>query len=97
MLGTLYVLAPGSVVRHGDSEEGLELLDKQVRRYPQDPQNHLRLAEGYVALGDPEASYDLLCHCQTERDKLRPSDKRLLDALVKSAGGFEEIGCEEAE
>ena len=97
MLGTVYVLAPASLIKHGDSEEGLELLEKQVSRYPQDPQNHLRLAEGYISLGDPEGAFELLCHCQAESDKLRPSERRLLTALVRSAGGFEAIGCDESE
>ena len=97
MLGTLYVLAPASVVKFGDSEEGLEMLEKQLERYPKDPHNHLRLAEGYTALGDPEPAYELLCYARVRGDGLRPSEKRLLDSLVRQVGGPEELLCDEAE
>lgn len=97
MLGTLYVLAPASVVKFGDSEEGLEMLQEQLERRPDDPQNHLRLAEGYIALGDPFPAYELLCYVRVRGDGLRPSDKRLLDSLVKQVGGAEELLCDEAD
>ncbi|MEQ9319973.1 MAG: tetratricopeptide repeat protein, partial [Polyangiaceae bacterium] len=97
MLGTLYVLAPASVVKFGDSEEGLEMLEKQLDRYPKDPQNHVRLAEGYIALGDPEPADPLLCYARVRGDGLRPSEKRLLDSLVRQVGGPEELLCDEAE
>ena len=97
MLGTLYVLAPASVVKFGDSEEGLEMLEKQLERYPNDPENHLRLAEGYIALGDPEPAYELLCYARVRGDTLRPSDKRVLDSLVRQVGGPDELLCDEAE
>jgi hypothetical protein len=97
MLGTLYVLAPASVVKFGDSEEGLEMLEKQLERYPDNPENHLRLAEGYIALGDPFPAYELLCHVRVRGDGLSGSDKRLLDSLVKQVGGPEELLCDETE
>ena len=54
MLGTLYVIAPGALVKHGDSERGLELLEGLVSEHPEIVENHLRLAEAYIALGDPD-------------------------------------------
>jgi len=93
MLGTLYVLAPTSFVRHGDSEVGLDLLEKQMRLYPQDPVNHLRLAEGFVALSDPDPAYELVCHVKPKLDALRPSDRRLYRTLVESLGGPDMLGC----
>ncbi|MCA9621163.1 MAG: hypothetical protein KC731_19210 [Myxococcales bacterium] len=95
MLGTLYVLAPASLVKFGDSEEGLELLEKQLERYPKNPTNHLRLAEGYIALGDPEPAFELLCHTLVRGDSLRPSEKRLRDTLVGQVGGTAALECGE--
>lgn len=94
MLGTLYVLAPAQLVKHGDSEEGLEMLEKQVERYPDDPANHLRLAEGFVALSDPDPAYEIVCRVLERRDELRPSEKRLLNTLIDSLGGKAELGCD---
>ncbi len=59
MLGTLLALA-GQHLDGGDSEEGLELLESVVAAHPDDPRNHLRLAEAFVALGDPEAGFENL-------------------------------------
>jgi hypothetical protein len=36
LLGTMYVVAPSSFVEHGDSEQGLELLEGLVDEYPGD-------------------------------------------------------------
>jgi hypothetical protein len=83
MLGTLYVLAPASFVRHGDSEVGLELLEKQRDLYPGDVVNHLRLAEGYIALSDPDPAFELLCTCLGRLDELRPAEQRLFRSLVE--------------
>src|SRR5208337_5415475 len=45
LLGTLYVMAPASLLSHGNSELGIELLEGQAKEYPDDLENHLRLAE----------------------------------------------------
>lgn len=94
MLGTLYVLAPGPLLAHGDSEEGLELLEEVLEEYPEDLENHLRVAEGYVHLNDPEPAYEALCRCWREREQLRSEDRRLLDKLLDEVGGLQEIECE---
>jgi tetratricopeptide (TPR) repeat protein len=96
MLGTLYVLAPASLLKFGDSEEGLEMLEKQLERHPDDPANHLRLAEGFIALGDPEPAYELLCFARVRGDSLRVSERHLLESLVRQVGGADEIECDEA-
>src|SRR4029077_12651554 len=44
LLGTLYVIAPGTLLRHGDSETGLDLLEGLAATYPDALENHLRLA-----------------------------------------------------
>jgi thioredoxin-like negative regulator of GroEL len=94
MLGTLYVLAPAQLVKHGDSEEGLSLLEKQVARHPGDIVNHLRLAEGYLALSDPDPAYPILCRVLERREELRPAEERLLATLIDSLGGKTELDCE---
>ncbi len=81
LLGTLYVMAPASLLEHGDSETGLELLDHAVKRFPAYPTNHLRLAEAYVALGDPEPARPHLCFCRAHRAELRRDEQQLLDEL----------------
>jgi len=93
MLGSLYVLAPSSLLSHGDSEKGLEMLEKLCERHPDSLENHLRVAEAYVALGDPEPAFPHLCRCDKERARMRPSDQRLLDKLVQDAGGKAALGC----
>jgi hypothetical protein len=93
MLGTLYVLAPGSLLDHGDSEEGLELLEKVRDEHPDDPQNHLRVAEGYIALGDSEPAPEPLCVALAHRPKLSADDRRLLDKLVEDEGGAPALAC----
>jgi hypothetical protein len=85
MLGTLYVLAPASILAHGDSEEGLSLLEGLVKQHPEVPENHLRLAEALVALGDPAPAAAHLCFCLGARAALRPDEQKLLDRLVKDA------------
>lgn len=94
MLGTLYVLAPGSLLSHGDSEEGLELLEELLEEFPDDLQNHLRVAEGFVRLNDPEPAFPALCRCWREREALRPGERRLLDALLDEVGGLQELDCD---
>lgn len=81
LLGTLYVMAPASLLEHGDSETGLELLEQVVKRFPGYPTNHLRLAEAYVALGDPDPARPHLCFCRAHRAELRADEQQLLDEL----------------
>lgn len=85
ILGTLYVIAPAVLVEHGDSETGLELLQRAVQKWPKHPENHLRLAEAYVALGDPEPALPHLCFSRAHRAELRRDDQRLLDEFLKEA------------
>ena len=86
LLGTLYVLAPAPLFAHGASEAVLSLLEELTREYPETPENHLRLAEAYIALGDPAPAAPHLCFCLQRRAELRPDDQRLLDQLVTSPG-----------
>jgi hypothetical protein len=82
LLGTLYVVAPARLLKHGDSEEGLALLEGLVQKHPDDLENHLRLAEAYVALGDPAPAGPHLCRCLAHKAALRPDDQALLQLLV---------------
>jgi hypothetical protein len=86
MLGTLYVVAPSALLKSGDSETGLELLEDLVAKHPEILENHLRLGEAYIALGDVEPAKDHLCRCSAERARLRADDQRLLSQLLKDAG-----------
>jgi hypothetical protein len=86
LLGTLWVLAPASLLSHGDSERGLELLEGLARKYPQSAQDHLRLAEAYIALHDPEPAAPPLCFCLANQAALRPDEQRLLHQLLVTAG-----------
>lgn len=81
LLGTLYVMAPAALLSHGDSESGLELLQQVAQRFPEHVSNRLRVAEGYVALGDPEPARPHLCYCVAHRPQLRPDEQKLLDDL----------------
>jgi hypothetical protein len=94
MLGTMYVLAPGSLVQHGTSEDGLELLEAQVKDYPTEPANHVRLAEGYVTLGDPDPAKPHLCFALAHEKDLRPVDATLLASLVETVGGRGKLSCD---
>jgi thioredoxin-like negative regulator of GroEL len=94
MVGTLYVLAPASMLQHGNSEDGLQLLEKQTEEYPRDPVNHLRLAEGYVSLNDHEPALEHLCFAQSHERDLRPSDHKLLVQLIDQIGGKSKLSCE---
>lgn len=85
MLGTLYVLAPAALLEHGDSEQGIELLEGLVRKRPNVLENHLRLAEAYIALNNPEPAIAHLCLCVTNRSSLRGDERALLDRLLKDA------------
>ena len=86
LLGTLYVLAPASFLEHGDSEEGLDLLEGLVKAYPNRAENHLRLAEAYVALGDPAPAAPHLCRCLDLRATLRRDEQLLLAHLIATVG-----------
>jgi hypothetical protein len=85
LLGTLYVLAPAGWLEHGDSEQGLELLEGLVKAHPDRLENHLRLAEAYLALGDPKPATPYLCRCVARRAELRRDDQQLLDHLIADA------------
>jgi hypothetical protein len=85
MLGTLYVLAPGFMLKHGDSEEGLELLEQLVKKWPADIENHLRVAEAYIALGDDESAVDHLCFCLERKRDFRLDDRELLEKLIEDS------------
>jgi tetratricopeptide (TPR) repeat protein len=89
MLGTLYVLAPPSLVKHGDSETGLELLEAEVKAHPDRLVSQLRLAEAYIALGDPEPAKDHLCIVRRSEAQLSAGDRRLLGKLLADAGKIE--------
>ena len=93
MLGTLYVMAPPRLVEHGDSEAGLAMLEELVAAKPEDTRNHLRVAEAYIFLGDPDPSLPYLCTSVAGAAKLRADDQRLLDRLVEEMGGAEALGC----
>lgn len=95
LLGTMYVLVPGSLVQHGTSEDGLELLEQQAKEYPSDPVNRLRLAEGYVALGDGEAAQEHVCFTLGHDKELKKSDDALLDSLVAQLGGRAKLPCDD--
>jgi len=88
LLGTLYVIAPAALIKHGDSEEGLDLLEGLTREHPDVLENHLRLAEAYIALGDPAPATPHLCTCLDGRARLRQDDQQLLDRLVAGVGAL---------
>jgi hypothetical protein len=96
MLGTLLALA-GQHLKGGDSEEGLELLESVVEAYPDNPVNHLRLAEAFVALGDPESGFESLCIAIAGRAALSSEEQRLLDRLVDEVGGIDALACSSGE
>ena len=85
-LGTLYVMAPSGWLEHGDSEQGLELLEALVKAHPHTLENQLRLAEAYIALGDPAPAQPYLCTCQARKADLRRDDQLLLAHLFADAG-----------
>ena len=87
VLGTLYVVAPASLLAHGDSEQGLELLEGLVQQHPETAANHLRLAEAYIALGDVAPAAPHLCLLQERRAELHPDEQILLDRLIHEVGG----------
>jgi hypothetical protein len=86
LLGKLYVMAPTAFLERGDSETGLELLEEITTAYPDRPENHLRLAEAYLTLHDPEPAGPHLCFCLAHQAALRPDDQQVLKALLDEAG-----------
>jgi hypothetical protein len=86
MLGTLYVMAPSSLVEHGTSEDGFELLEGLANRAPNVVENQLRLGEAYVAQGDKASAVPYLCRCLARKAALRHDDQALLDHLFADAG-----------
>ena len=86
LLGTLYVMAPAWLLEHGDSEQGLALLEGLAAARPDVLENHLRLAEAYITLGDPGPAIPHLCRCLARRSALRADDQLLLTELVTAAG-----------
>lgn len=96
LLGTLLALA-GQHLDGGDSEAGLELLESVVEAHPDNPVNQLRLAEAYVALGDPDPAMALLCVATAGRAQLEAEEQKLLDGLVAELGGADLLACAAAE
>ncbi len=88
MLGTLYVLAPSEMLKHGDSEEGLSMLEHLAQAKPDNPQNQLRLAEAYIALQDKDSARMPLCKTVASRTNLRRDDQTLLEKLVDEMKPF---------
>lgn len=86
MLGTLYVVAPAPLLHDGDSEKGLEILEELVQKRPDLLENHLRVAEAYIALNDPDPAKEHLCICKAGQDRMRRDDRALLQQLLKDAG-----------
>jgi hypothetical protein len=93
LLGTLYVMAPPRLVEHGDSETGLEILEAEVEAHPERLIGRVRLAEAYIALGDPEPAFPHLCAAVLGREGLSAEERKLLDKLVEDAGGEGALGC----
>lgn len=94
MLGTLYVMAPGRLVEHGDAEDGLSMLEELVEARPDDPRNHLRVAEAFIALDDPDPAIESLCFAYAHRDALRKDDRALLETLSETFGGEAGLACD---
>lgn len=91
LLGSVYVMAPAQFVKYGNSETGIDMLEEMVDRNPQLAENHLRLAEGYIALGDAASAVPHLCMSQLRRAQLRPDESKLLDQLLRAGG---HLNCE---
>lgn len=95
MLGTLYVMAPAALLKHGDSETGLGMLQTLAREHPTVPENRLRLAEAFAALGDNASARPEVCQCLTMRNRLRRDDQNLLNQLfAQLTAGGKSLGCE---
>ncbi|MCA9706265.1 MAG: hypothetical protein KDK70_10490 [Myxococcales bacterium] len=96
LLGSLWVQAPPRLLEHGDSEKGLGMLEQLAQEQPEEILNHLRLAEAYVFLGDPEPAVPHLCLVQAGRASLRRDDDALLQRLLTEVAEEESIECEAA-
>lgn len=77
---------PGRVRRSHE----LSMPQSVVEHWPAQHENHLRLAEGYLALGDPEPARPHLCLGAGRCAELRQDHQRLLDELFEQA---EVAGC----
>lgn len=98
MLGTLYVLAPAALLKHGDSETGLEMLETLTREHPDVPENHLRLAEAYVSLGDNASARPHVCDSLKMRTRMRRDEQNLLNQLfAQLTAGGKSLGCDAPE
>ncbi len=86
MLGTLYALAPGDLLQHGNAEDGIGLLEELVKRAPDLAENHLRLAEALLAQGDRTGAVTPLCVALAKKASLRADEQRLADKLHDDAG-----------
>ena len=93
MLGTLYVLAPSRLVSHGDSETGLEILEEEVEAHPGRASSRVRLAEAYIALGDPDPATEHLCRARAAQSDLGVGERRLLARLIEEVGGEGALAC----
>lgn len=94
LLASLWVMAPPRLLEHGDSEEGLSLLEELAEEQPEILLNHLRLAEAYIFLGDPEPAVPHLCTVKAGRDSLRRDDDALLTRLLEEAADEGPIECD---
>lgn len=92
MLATLYILAPVRYLEHGDSEKGIEILEQEIEDHPERIENHLRLAQGFISLHDPEAAIPYLCTSIRHKDQLQAMDQRLLQSLLAELGSS--LTCE---
>jgi hypothetical protein len=86
LLGKLYVMAPATLLKRGDSETGLEMLEELNTEHPDMPETRLRLAEAYVTLHDPEPAAPHLCFLLEHKSELRPDDQQVLKDLLDDAG-----------
>jgi predicted Zn-dependent protease len=93
LLGSLYVLAPANLLEGGTSEDGIEILESLVKSDPDLLQNHLRLAEAYVALGDKDSARGPLCKVLGGLQGLRGDEVKLARSLEKDVG---DLRCEAA-
>ena len=89
------LLAPAALLKHGDSESGLQMLETLAREHPDVAENHLRLAEAYVSLADNASARPEVCRCLQMRTRLRRDDQNLLNQLFQqlTAGG-KSLGCD---
>ena len=88
-------MATAALLRHGDSENGLAMLETMTREHPDVPENHLRLAEAYVSLGDNGAARPEVYTSLAARTRLRRDDQGLLNQLfAQLTAGGKTLGCD---